>query len=276
MTVTNTTITGNSAVDGGGIYYSLPFTLVNTIVAGNTAATAPDVDAQGQTVTGGHNLIGSAAGLSGTGISDADANGDIVGHPAMLGTLGNNGGPTQTIPPSPGSPAIGAGGAVTTLTTAAGATDTTLTVADAATIASTAGNFLIQIGGEQMEVTNVDLVNNTLTVTRGLNGTTAAMHRANAGITLATDQRGDPAPSPPDIGAYQLNPIGPIVTWINPNGGNWDVGSNWSTGIVPGSGDDAVINTASPATIAIQSGDNESVLSLTTAANERCRSPVAH
>ncbi len=32
------------------------------------------------------------------------------------------------------------------------------------------------------------------------------------------------------------------VTWINPAGGNWDTASNWSTGALPGSGDDVVIN----------------------------------
>ncbi len=32
------------------------------------------------------------------------------------------------------------------------------------------------------------------------------------------------------------------VNWINPNGGDWDTGSNWSTGSVPGAGDDAVIS----------------------------------
>jgi len=58
------------------------------------------------------------------------------------------------------------------------------------------------------------------------------------------------------------------VNWINPSGGNWDAGSNWSTGSVPGSGDSAVINTASAATITIQSGDSESVLGLTTASND--------
>ncbi|HEV8062957.1 MAG TPA: DUF4214 domain-containing protein [Gemmataceae bacterium] len=32
------------------------------------------------------------------------------------------------------------------------------------------------------------------------------------------------------------------VNWINPNGGDWDTASNWSTGSVPGAGDDAVIS----------------------------------
>ncbi len=32
------------------------------------------------------------------------------------------------------------------------------------------------------------------------------------------------------------------VTWINPAGGDWDTPANWSTGAVPGAGDDVVIN----------------------------------
>ena len=58
------------------------------------------------------------------------------------------------------------------------------------------------------------------------------------------------------------------VNWVNAAGGAWDVGSNWSTGTVPGAGDDAVINTTSAATVTIQGSDAESVHSLTTAASD--------
>jgi len=58
------------------------------------------------------------------------------------------------------------------------------------------------------------------------------------------------------------------VTWINPNSGNWDVAANWSSGAVPSSGQYVVINTASAATITIQSGDSELVSSLETSAND--------
>jgi hypothetical protein len=43
------------------------------------------------------------------------------------------------------------------------------------------------------------------------------------------------------------------ITWSNPNGGAWDVGSNWVGGAAPGSGDTAVIDTTSAATITISS-----------------------
>ena len=58
------------------------------------------------------------------------------------------------------------------------------------------------------------------------------------------------------------------INWMNSAGGNWDLGTNWNGGNVPGSGDDAVINTTAPATITIQTGDIESVHSLTLAGND--------
>ncbi len=59
-----------------------------------------------------------------------------------------------------------------------------------------------------------------------------------------------------------------VVNWINPDGGNWDVPGNWSTDNLPGSGDDVVISTSLAATMTIASGDNFSVKSLTTAADD--------
>jgi adhesin/invasin len=54
------------------------------------------------------------------------------------------------------------------------------------------------------------------------------------------------------------------VTWVNSGSGNWDVGSNWSTGAVPKSTDTAVINTTGNATITIKSGDNITIQGLST------------
>jgi hypothetical protein len=78
----------------------------STIIAGNTAASSLDVS--GPLASKGHNLIGD-----GTGASGFDAT-DLVGTAAqpidpMLGPLQDNGGPTQTMVPLAGSPAIGAG-----------------------------------------------------------------------------------------------------------------------------------------------------------------------
>ena len=109
LTVTNGTLAGNNASTGsGGGIYNLSgngtLNLRNTVVAGNTGS--PGLDISGAVATTGNNLVGSIADT--TGISNG-TNGDIVNNTPLLGTLGSNGGPTQTIPLLAGSPAIGAG-----------------------------------------------------------------------------------------------------------------------------------------------------------------------
>ncbi len=87
--------------------------LIDTIVAGNTNSSgASDIGGQ-PLVTGGNNLIGT--GGSGGLVNGVDGN--IVGvAKSLLAPLGNNGGPTQTMALLDGSPAIGAGIAVTSVT----------------------------------------------------------------------------------------------------------------------------------------------------------------
>lgn len=58
------------------------------------------------------------------------------------------------------------------------------------------------------------------------------------------------------------------VAWTGASGDSWDVASNWSTGAVPGPGDDVTIDTSAALTITIQSGDNIAVNSVTTGAND--------
>ena len=117
----NCTITDNSASQGGGIALiggaSPPSfaiaTLANTIVAGNTASSAPDCSRVGSSevnfVSLGHNLIGDATGCDFTA-----GPGDLIGlAPAvidpLLGLLEPNQVPTPVHHPDPGSPAIDAG-----------------------------------------------------------------------------------------------------------------------------------------------------------------------
>jgi hypothetical protein len=107
LTVSNSTLSGNSADFGGGIDNLGTLTLESTIVAGDTARGGPDISGA-LTTDSAFNLIGDGSGLS--GISDNDANGNLVGHPALLAPLGNYGGPTQTMALLPGSLAIGNGG----------------------------------------------------------------------------------------------------------------------------------------------------------------------
>lgn len=115
VTVTSSTIAGNStdAGAGGGIYnYGDPIILTDTIVANNqdlfTASGFPGyaTDVNG-TVSGSFNLIGIASPASLT--NGVDSNIVIGAADPALGTLGNYGGPTQTVPLLPGSPAINAG-----------------------------------------------------------------------------------------------------------------------------------------------------------------------
>ena len=78
-------------------------TVGGTILAGNTGG-----DYAGATVTdNGYNLVGTVSGgatFTGTGTQTGVTN-------PQLGPLADNGGPTQTRPPAPASPAINAGAA---------------------------------------------------------------------------------------------------------------------------------------------------------------------
>jgi hypothetical protein len=120
--LTNVTVVGNQAspsatgqgsTSGGGIdNNNLPgkgiVTLHNTLVALNGANKGPDF--AGTVTNSDHNLISVADGSSGF----SAANGDLLGSELhflnpVLGSLANNGGPTQTIALLAGSPAINAG-----------------------------------------------------------------------------------------------------------------------------------------------------------------------
>ncbi len=115
LTATDCTISGNSAsVDGGGIYnfvisdisVSSPLLLDNTIVAANTSTVTPgDVDDAviDAIVKAEFSMIGNAAN---SGITAG--HGNILNPQNLdLGSLGNFGGPTQTIPLLTGSPVGG-------------------------------------------------------------------------------------------------------------------------------------------------------------------------
>ncbi len=91
--VTNSTITANTASLAGGIFNLGTSNATNSIIAGNQAKSSPDLYTK--LTTNITNLINMSAMAAG------------------LGTLGNYGGPTQTIPLLPGSPAIDAGSATT-------------------------------------------------------------------------------------------------------------------------------------------------------------------
>jgi uncharacterized repeat protein (TIGR01451 family) len=96
---------GHSA-DGGIQSLSANTQLLDTIVAGDTAPVYPEVS--GHFASLGHNLIGNALGSSGFTASDQVG---TTAHPInpMLSAPGKHGGPTPTMLPQLGSPAIDAG-----------------------------------------------------------------------------------------------------------------------------------------------------------------------
>ncbi|MEN6449440.1 MAG: choice-of-anchor Q domain-containing protein [Thermoguttaceae bacterium] len=107
-TLANCTVAGNSAsLIGGGIHQSTSGAdagttrICNTIVAGNTTgSTAPDLGGQ---IQADYSLIRNIAGAT---ISGAN---NILNQDALLKTLGDYGGRTQTMPLQPGSPAVDTG-----------------------------------------------------------------------------------------------------------------------------------------------------------------------
>jgi hypothetical protein len=100
-TLTNDTITGNTGgysggmVIQGGLFGPPSVTMTNTIIAGNTAPAGYHPDIVGSITDNGGNLYTTAS--STTGQSSINP---------VLAPLGNYGGPTQTMPVLPSSPAF--------------------------------------------------------------------------------------------------------------------------------------------------------------------------
>jgi Ca2+-binding RTX toxin-like protein len=116
LAIRGATIAGNSVTGtsnpyyrGGGVAVIGPAaTLADTVVADNTALQMPDIYTAGgsiSTVGASFSLIESPASASISGASN------IFGQDPKLGPLGNDGGPTPTMPLLDGSPALDAGSA---------------------------------------------------------------------------------------------------------------------------------------------------------------------
>jgi hypothetical protein len=110
------TVTLNMAGTGGGIYvsYYANATLTGSIISGNTAPGSPDLySSVTDGFTADYSLIGDNSS-SYLPPGNPDPMGNKIGTSgapinAMLGALGDNGGPTLTHLPQAGSPAIDAG-----------------------------------------------------------------------------------------------------------------------------------------------------------------------
>jgi predicted outer membrane repeat protein len=104
LMINNSTFSANSAREVGGIErIGGTMAIANTIVAGNSGGLGADIYNYSGVTFGGSNLVQSVYNYAGyTGPAP-------LTNAPDLAPLGNYGGPTQTMPPLPGSPAIGAG-----------------------------------------------------------------------------------------------------------------------------------------------------------------------
>jgi hypothetical protein len=122
LTVTNSTITGNNCISppgtlngfGGGIYSEFFPSTVNiksTIIANNIALNMSNWDVRGAFSSQGFNIVGAIDGSSGFTASTDQTGTTSARLDPQLNTSGpqNNGGPTNTIMPLTGSPAIDKG-----------------------------------------------------------------------------------------------------------------------------------------------------------------------
>ena len=126
LTVSNSTISGNRANQGGGIFNdqfcfldrfarpicdSAVLTLNHSLVAGNQAASGPEIDNRSNSIIANNfNLFGTNGNAGVTGFTPGPT--DVVPSVSLaqiLAPLANNGGPTQTHALVPASPAIDRG-----------------------------------------------------------------------------------------------------------------------------------------------------------------------
>ena len=103
----NVTVANNFAArDGGGIYNEGPFTVANTLIAGNRAPGGlSGPDCRGSFISQGYNLIQNVSNCQLTG----DTTGNVIGQDPRLGVLTDNGGPTDTDLPDLASPLVDGG-----------------------------------------------------------------------------------------------------------------------------------------------------------------------
>jgi hypothetical protein len=123
LSVTNTTISGNTSANrGGGLFNNHGgLSLTNATISGNTADVAGggvyNSAGAGQAILMNTIVAGQVSGGDFIGGTYAGSN-NLVGSNPLLAPLGNYGGPTQTMPLLPGSPAIGGGKSGTGVPTA--------------------------------------------------------------------------------------------------------------------------------------------------------------
>ncbi len=103
LTLTNSTLARNAARLGGGLYVEVGTTTLEATLLGLNTGSLGSPDCGGPVASAGRNLVAKTIGCA------------FVHQPSdkrnvnpRLGSLGSHGGPTQTILPRPGSPALNA------------------------------------------------------------------------------------------------------------------------------------------------------------------------
>jgi hypothetical protein len=102
LTINSSTVSDNTATGAAGIDNFATLTIGATIVAVNPGGNCSN---QGTTTSLGYNLTDDPSTAN---TCDFTATGDVLGVNPLLGSLSNNGGPTQTLLPATTSPAVGA------------------------------------------------------------------------------------------------------------------------------------------------------------------------
>jgi len=105
LTVTSSTISGNTTTGvGGGLWVPIGTASIGaSIVAGNTGTAGGNCEVSGTQTSLGYNLTNDATGAA----CHFTQSTDVTNANPHLGALAYNGGPTETMVPAPGSPAIG-------------------------------------------------------------------------------------------------------------------------------------------------------------------------
>ena len=131
LTIVNSTVSGNSAGSGGGIYNAGGAQIANSTFSGNSAPSGGGIYNSigqsgprleiGDTIlnagASGENIFNNSGTITSDGYNVCSDNGggflngpgDQINTDPLLGPLQDNGGPTLTHAPLPGSPAIDAG-----------------------------------------------------------------------------------------------------------------------------------------------------------------------
>lgn len=223
VALTNCTLTLNNAASGGGVQTAGWLIAGNTIFAGNSAASGPDV--VGTLQSAGYNLLGDSSLTTVGGV----ATGNVSNVSAMLSALGSWGGGLNTHALLPGSPAINAGATPSeiqqvTVNGSAGSftlnyngqATTPLTFNASAADVQAALRALSNIGDNDIVVTSAGTYAVFFTgalagadrpqiTAAGTGGATVSVRTLWNGGVLASDQRGiaRPQQGTPDIGAFE-------------------------------------------------------------------------